>query len=203
MYDTEVPKWVFYAILVICCLTLIFSFYTLNQLNSIKSTLQPAGISVNDFLEKLTAHEELSAYKSMAPVNVVQITNNNIADLQGQIQGLDASYLGSYIIQYSDRMIIYDFEKDLITANLQLQAPESQLPADFFEKITKHAELQGVETEIPTGGVIDQESLTSLQQQFPDVYKDANVGDYLLRYSDRLIIYNYDKNEVIGAFSLG
>lgn len=203
MINSEVPKGVFYAILVICCLTLIVSFYTLNQMNSVKSTLQPAGTSVNEFLGKLTAHEELSAYKNMAPVNIVQITNNNIADLQAQIQGLDTSYLGSYIIQYSDRMIIYDFEKDTITANLQMQTPQSQLPADFFEKLVKHAELQGVETEIPTGGVIDQASLTSLQEQFPDVYNNANAGDYLLRYSDRIIIYNYERNEVIGAFELG
>ena len=194
-----------HSLLIICFLVLLgVSVYTLIQVNSIKTVLQPEGISVNEFLQKLTAHAELTDYKDIAPSNVVQITNNNIANLQGQIQGIDISYLGNYIVQYPDRIIIYNFETDQITANIQMQTPqEQQLPADFFEKLIKHAELQGVEAEAPTGGIIDQESLTSLKQQFPDVYSNANVGDYILRYTDRLVIYNYERNEVIGAFELG
>jgi len=202
-YHNKSQTWLFYTILIVCLLALGISAYTLIQVNSIKSVLQPAGIAINEFLGKLTAHSELTDYKDITPVNVVQITNNNIANLQSQIQGLDISYLGSYLVQYNDRIIIYDFEKDQIAANIQLQAPQAQLPADFFEKLAKHAELQGVETEAPTGGIIDEASLTSLRQQFPDVYQNANAGDYILRYSDRLIIFNYERNEVIGAFQLG
>lgn len=201
-YKNE-PKWLLYTTFIICLLVLGVSAYTLFQVYSVKSILQPAGISINEFLTKLTAHNELSAYKNIAPINIVRITNNNLANLQTQIQGLDISYLGSYVVQYNDRFVIYDFEKDQIVANLQLQMPQAQLPSDFFEKLTKHAELQGVEAETPTGGILDQASLTSLKQQFPDVYQNASVGDYLLRYSDRLIIYNYERNEVIGAFQLG
>jgi len=202
-YRNETQTRLHYTILIVCLLALGTSAYTLIQVNSIKSVLQPAGIAINEFLGKLTAHNELSDYKDIAPVNIVQITNNNIANLQSQIQGLDISYLGSYLVQYNDRIIIYDFERDQIAANIQLQAPQAQLPADFFEKLAKHAELQGVETEAPTGGIIDEASLTTLRQQFPDVYQNANAGDFILRYSDRLIIFNYERNEVIGAFELG
>lgn len=79
----------------------------------------------------------------------------------------------------------------------------SQLPADFFRMINVHPELQGLENEQPVGGQIDADSLSILKQQFPQVYANAKVGDYLLRYQTKLIIYDYNTDTIINAVALG
>jgi hypothetical protein len=66
-----------------------------------------------------------------------------------------------------------------------------------------HPELAGLENEQPVGGQIDQASLDTLRQQFPDVYADAKVGDFLLRCTTRLIIYDYNADTIVNAVNLG
>ena len=78
-----------------------------------------------------------------------------------------------------------------------------KLPSDLFTKLNLHPELMGLENEQPLGGQIDELSLETLKQQFPDVYADAKVGDYLLRYSTRLVIYDYNNDEIVNALNLG
>ena len=36
----------------------------------------------------------------------------------------------------------------------------------------------------------------------PDVYKDAKVGDALLRYTTALVIYDYNNDNVVNAVAL-
>ena len=79
---------------------------------------------------------------------------------------------------------------------------QQQMPQDFFAKLLQHPELQGVGQTQPQGGILDQASLASLKQQLPDVYKDALVGDYLLRYTDRLVIYNYQQDRIVNAVAI-
>jgi len=84
-----------------------------------------------------------------------------------------------------------------------LQQPQqAQLPADFFTKLNKHNELQGLQNQQPIGGQIDAASLAILKQQFPDVYANAKVGDFLLRYQTKLIIYDYNNNRIVNAVNL-
>lgn len=196
-----IPDIIGYLILIICIISLGISSYTLYE---IKKATQPApSIAINQFLAKLTAHNELANYKNIPPLNIIRIDNTNLANLQAQINGLDTSFIGSYVVQYTDRLVIYNLETDKILGNVPLQTQQQQqLPQDFFTKLLKHPELKGTEQTAPQGGIIDQASLQTLKQQLPDVYKDAKVGDYLLRYQDRLIIYNYQQDKIVNAVSL-
>jgi len=74
---------------------------------------------------------------------------------------------------------------------------------DFLSKLNTHPELQGLETEQPVGGQLDADSLNSLKQQFPDAYANAKVGDFLLRYTTMLIIYDYNADKIVNTINLG
>ena len=184
--------------------TLAVGVLILINTNQITGAAVSQTVNVNDFLSKLTSHDETRAYVGVAPVNIIQVDNNNIANLQTQINGLDSSYIGDFIVQYSDAIVVYDYNNDVIkdTINLQ-QAQQTQLPADFTSRLNTHPELSGLESEQPIGGQLDQASLDTLRQQFPQVYANAKVGDFLLRYTTRLIIYDYNADVVINAINLG
>jgi hypothetical protein len=192
-----------YLILIILAGTLGVSIYTLTEVRALKTVIIPETVSIEEFLQKLTSHDDLKNYKDIPPLNIMRIDSTNLGNLQAQINGLDATHIGKYIVQYTDRLVIFDFEGNNIIGNLAAQTqPEAQLPQDFFDKLAVHPELQGAETVNPSGGILDQSSLDTLKQRFPDVYKDANVGDYILRYPDRLILYNYQNDQIVGAFAL-
>ena len=193
-----------YAIILLILATFVVSVFALINIYQLKSELIPKTATPEQFLKKLISHPEMKAYIGAAPLNIIQINNNNLANLKSQINGIDATYLGNFIVQYTDRIIVYDYENDKIKGAVSLQQPQQgQLPADFFIKLNKHAELQGLQNEQPVGGQFDQSSLNTLNQQFPDVYKDAKVGDFLLRYKTRLIIYDYSTDKIITAVNLG
>ena len=143
-------------------------------------------------------------YVGVAPLNIIQVNNNNIANLQAQVNWLDLSYIWNFIIQYADKIVIYDYDNDKIKGAVSLQQPQqAQLSADFFTKLNKHAELQGLESQQPMGGQLDAASLNTLKQQFPDVYANAKVGDFLLRYQTKLIIYDYSQDKIVNVVNLG
>ena len=161
-------------------------------------------ISIEDFLSKLTSHPEAQAYVGVSPLNVIQINNNNLPNLQAQIAGLDTSYLGSFLVQYADAIVIYDYNKDVVRGTVALQQPQqASLPADFSAKLYAHPEASGLESEQPVGGQLDANSLATLMQQFPNVYANAKVGDFLLRYTTKLIIYDYNNDVIVNAVNLG
>ena len=193
-----------YLIFLSIIATLVISIFALVNIYELKKTIAPKTVNVNDFLKKLTAHNEMKGYVGVAPLNVIQINTNNIGNLQAQISGLDTSYVGNFIVQYTDRIIVYDYDNDKLKGSVSLQKPQqAQLPADFLAKLYKHAELQGLQSQQPVGGQLDQASLNTLKQQFSDVYANAKVGDFLLRYQTRLIIYDYSADQVVNAVNLG
>lgn len=192
-----------YLIVLSIIATLIVSIFALVNIYQIKNTLIPKTVNVNDFLKKLTSHSELKGYVGVAPLNIVQVNSNNFANLQSQIQGLDASFIGNFIVQYTDRIVVYDYDKDKIKATANLNQQQlAQLTADFFSKLNKHPELKGLQDQKPAGGQLDANSLATLKQQFSDVYKDAKVGDFLLRYPTKLIIYDYAADKIINSVNL-
>tara|TARA_Y100000294_G_scaffold176749_1_gene200074 strand:- start:921 stop:1583 length:663 start_codon:yes stop_codon:yes gene_type:complete len=198
-------KPVFHAVMFLLLLaTLTISVIALIKTNQITGAVVADTVNVNDFLQKLTSHDETKAYVGVSPLNIIQVNNNNIANLQSQITGLDSSYIGDFIVQYTDAIVIYDYDKDAIKATVSLQQPQQgQMPADFYTKLNVHPELQGLESEQPVGGQIDAATLATLQQQFPNVYTNAKVGDFLLRYSARLVIYDYNQDRIVNAVNLG
>ncbi len=188
-----------YFLIFLALSTLVVSAVSLLNTYELKKALIPKTINLKDFLNKLTSHTEMKSYAGVSPLNIVQINGNNIAGFQNQISGLDASYVGSFIVQYSDRIAVYDYENDKIKGNVNLQP---QLPSNMLAKLNKHAELSGLEKEQPVGGQLDETSLKSLQQQFHDVYKNAKVGDFLLRYQTKLIIYDYKQDKIVNSVNL-
>src|SRR3989338_9053491 len=83
-----------YLLLFLMAATLTVSILALSKADKLEKTLVPRTISMNDFLKKLTSHDEMKGYVGVAPLNIIQIHNNNLANLQSQIAGLDASYIG-------------------------------------------------------------------------------------------------------------
>ena len=192
-----------YAVILLVAAALVVSILALVNTYQLKSAIIPKIISPDQFLKKLTSHAEMKQYVGASPLNIVQINSNNLANLQSQISGLDTSYIGNFVVQYTDRVIVYDYENDKIKGSVSLQQPQqASLPADFFTKLNRHDELQGLQGEQPIGGQLDQKSLDTLNQQFPDVYKDAKVGDFLLRYKTRLVIYDYSTDKIVNAVNL-
>lgn len=184
--------------------TLIVGILVLLKTNQITgAAVAQQAISIEDFLSRLTSHPEAQAYVGVSPLNVIQINSNNLPNLQAQIAGLDMSYVGSFLVQYPDAIVIYDYDKDAVRGTVALQQPQqASLPGDFSAKLYAHPEASGLENEQPVGGQLDANSLATLRQQFPDVYANADVGDFLLRYSTKLIIYDYNKDIIVNAVNL-
>ena len=159
----------------------------------------------SDLLDKVVENPELAGYKGVQPLLVIKVNEQNLEDLKAQIQGIDESFIGDYIINYQDRIVIYDYEESTVKSIIPVEQPsqqQAQLPQDFNEKLMAHEELQGYEEEQPSGMLLDQESLEQLKQQYPTLYEDAEAGDVVLQYSDKLIIYNYQDDEIKNSFDL-
>ncbi len=184
--------------------TLVVGILILLKANQITgAAVAQQAISIEDFLSKLTSHPEAQAYVGVSPLNVIQINSNNLPNLQTQIAGLDISYLGGFLVQYTDAIVVYDYNNDAVRGTVRLQQPQqAALPADFSAKLNAHPELSGLGSEQPAGGQLDANSLSTLQQQFPNVYANAKVGDFLLRYSTKLIIYDYNNDAIVNAVDL-
>ncbi|MBL7056504.1 hypothetical protein ISS07_06325 [Candidatus Woesearchaeota archaeon] len=191
-----------YALAIVSVLALVLSIYALNSVNNLAS-LEQQQISVEDFLQKLTANEQMSSFVGVSPLNIVQVNVNNLPNLQAQIANLDTSYIGNFIVQYTDVLVIYDYDSNEIKGTVSLKQQQPQLPADFFTKLNVHPELQDLGAEQPVSGQIDEATLSTLQQQFPQVYENAKAGDFLVRYQARLVIYDYNSDQIINSVSLG
>ena len=198
-----------YALFVLVILSVIISVFAFINANHLKKIILTGNViasstaTANDFLKKLTSHNEMKDYVGVAPLNIVQINNNNLANLHAQISGLDSSYIGNFIVQYTDRIVVYDYANDRLRGVVSLQQPQQgQLSNDFFTKLNKHSELQGLQNQQPIGGQLDQTTLNTLKQQFPDVYANAKVGDFLLRYQTKLVIYDYNQDNIVKVVNL-
>jgi len=199
----EKPIFQYFKLLLIIA-TLAVGILVLLNTNQITGAVAADTVNVNDFLTKLTSHDETRAYVGVSPLNIIQINSNNIANLQTQINGLDTSYLGDFVVQYTDAVVIFDYNNNVIKGTVSLQQPQqAALPGDFFTRLNIHPELAGLEAEQPIGGQLDQASLDTLKQQFPNVYANAKVGDFLLRYTTKLIIYDSNADVIVNAVNLG
>ncbi len=200
----EVAPIIHYVTLVLVAISLVISVLAFLKVSAIENVAVPNTISVENFLKKLTSHEETKSLVGVSPLNVIEIAQGNLASLQSQIAGLDASFIGSYLIQYQDRVVVYDYQNDAIKGIVALQQQSNeQLAQDFIEKLYAHPETAGLQNEQPQGGQLDAQSLATLKQQFPEVYGNAKEGDFLLRYSTRLIIYDYANDRIVNAVDLG
>ena len=77
-----------YIKLVLIIATLVVGILILLKMNQITgAAVAQQTISIDDFLSRLTSHPEAQAYTGVSPLNVIQINNNNLANLQAQIAG--------------------------------------------------------------------------------------------------------------------
>lgn len=208
----DTPPIVHYATLVLVILSLVLSGMAYLKVNEIHNLAVPA--DPQDIHRQLSNNEGAESLQGQNPLGVQEITAGNLATLQSQIAGLDTSYVGDYLVQYQGVIVLYDPDDDVIrgtidTSQLQqaqqqqlTQQQQQQLAQDLFAKLYAHPEVAGLQGQQPQGGQLDQQTLASLQQQLPQVYGDAEVGDFLLRYSDRIVIYDYQNDEIINIVPL-
>ena len=160
-------------------------------INSLRLEPAPA-----DLLDKLTAHANLASYKGVTP-QIIKINSENVDQLRQQIAALTSQHIGQYILNYPDRLVVYDYDKDTISLNVEKpQAQNTAIPADFFQKLLAHPEVKGNENTSPSGGLVDQALLNQLKGVSEDLYNNAAIGDYALSYPDKIIIYNYQQDKV-------
>ena len=151
-----------------------------------------------DFVQKLTAHPETSGYANQNPT-ITQLTADQIAQgKQANAQLFANAKAGDYLLQWADLVLIYDYNADKIVATFKPQTA----PADFLTKLTAHTELSSYAGETPRVSIITQDALPQLKQQFPNLYSNAKAGDYVVRYTGKLVIYNYESNKIVDIFDL-
>jgi hypothetical protein len=203
MAKNQPQTYLLYAVLIISVLMLFASVASLINLYELKKALVPKSINIKEFIEKLSSHPEMKNYAGVDPLNILQINNNNYPNLQAQIRGLNVSHIGNFIVQYNDRLVIYDYNNDKITGGADLQQQtQVQLPEDFFTKLNKHSELKDLQNQKPAVAQLDSESLDTLKQQFPQTYAKAKEGDFILRYEKKLVIFDYKQNKIVNVVDL-
>lgn len=126
------------SIIVLIIFVIVLLGYNIYQVNSIKKLI-PKPISVNELLSRLTDKQDFLGYKNTEPVNILQVSTQNLAPLSNEIPGLDETYLGNFVIVYQDRIIVYDFEQDIVKINTPLirTAPKSETNGNFEEEVNK------------------------------------------------------------------
>ncbi len=197
----DIPPTIHYLTLVLVIVSLVFSAWSFVKIAEIEKAAIPATVDLGEFLGKLAAHEEAREYAGVNPLNVVQISQNNLGNFQAQIAGLDTSYLGSYLVQYANAIIIYDFAQDKIRGKVALPQPSQGLQ-EVVAKLHAHPEMAPLQGEQPQGGQLDAATLATLKQQLPDVYANAREGDFLFRYSTGIVIYDYASDRIVNTASL-
>jgi hypothetical protein len=185
-----------YSVLVFLVLltTLALSMMAFYNSKQLKDFIIPKPLDVEDFMAKLKAHPEMSQL-SENPLNIVQVTSANLPNLQAQIGNLDTSFLGSFLVQYKDFIVVYNYLNDTVKGTIDLRP---LFPQDFFEKLLKHPELKAYQSQQPSGGgVLDQTTLDTIKQQQPDIFRNAQVGQYLVIYQDRVFVVDYEKDRIV------
>ena len=125
----------------------------------------------------------------------------DLKKIQSQIEDINEDHLGSYVLAYPDRIIVYNYEDDVIILRRDVQQ-QAQLPQDFFIKLFAHPELRGYETKSPTGGRLSEESVQQLAEINPELADSALPGDFILNFPDKTFIYNYEKDILKAEYSI-
>jgi hypothetical protein len=71
---------------------------------------------------------------------------------------------------------------------------------NLFERLNSFSQLKGKEPLEITK--LTQEEIDIKSQQYPVIYSDAKEGDYLIKYENLLVLYDYQNNEIKKEFNL-
>lgn len=154
-----------------------------------------------DFDEKLYSHEQISNFKDLN-AEVLKISTQNIETLKQQLIGLDESYLGKYIVNYGTFILVYDYDNDTIDSIVPINTQEQGTVNELLTKLMAHSEMSDVQGQTPEGGQLNAETLAQLRESFPQIYNDAEVGDFVLRYEKKLVIYNFETDTIKKIFNV-
>ena len=119
---------------------------------------------------------------------------------------------GDYVLQYPNLIEIYDFEEDKIVkqfpvTNMDLSQPQGPvggqiggaqpgLPADFLSKLAVHTGRGGNPV---VAQIMDVEMLKAEQ---PAIYEGAKNGQFVVQYSDLLVVYDYEADALVKSFPI-
>ncbi len=151
-----------------------------------------------DFVTKLLAHTELASHSNENPT--ITLLDQAAID-QGKTANAEffaSAKSGQYLLQWTDLFIVFDYETDKIVSMFQ---PE-RAPDDFLPKLTAHSEMAGYVSQVPRISRISASVLPQLKEQFANIYANAKADDYVVRYNDRLVIYDYAADKIVDMFSL-
>jgi hypothetical protein len=105
---------------------------------------------------------------------------------------------GDKVIGFADRMIIYNEDEHRII--YEGKSPVQIQQDQYLEKLKPILESVAKHTDINQSFVPRLLTVTdpeSLQEQQPEIYEDAQAGDQVLVYNDRVIIYRPSTDEII------
>lgn len=194
-------KQMMHVLLILVIISLALSIYSAVSVYSVQKFLEPSRIDIDQFVKRLSGHDELSAYEGVTPLNIIQVTQDNLPALQSQIQGLNVNFLGRFLVQYPDAIIVYDYHDNEVISVVSFDGGQD-MPDDFFQKLYAHPEVQGLEGLQPVGGILDPQTLSALQNQFPGAYEDVEAGHYLLRYPQVIVIFDYENDAIVAIIPL-
>ncbi|MDP7141449.1 MAG: hypothetical protein QF362_01305 [Candidatus Woesearchaeota archaeon] len=146
-----------------------------------------------DLLLKLIAHEGLENYANQQP-NIIEITSQNLENLKQQINGIDETQIGNYIVSYQDLVLLYDYMQDTVLDSIRFEA----VPQDLLLKLTAHDEMQAYKEVDPFNMVIvKQDNLQALQQQIGGL-DETHIGAFIISYPDnRVVMYDYVNDAIL------
>jgi len=78
----------------------------------------------------------------------------------------------------------------------------------YIIRMSSTVDEEEIKTEIlnelglETADIIKLENINELKEEYPIIYKEARAGDYRIRTSSALIIYNYENKEIIKRFDV-
>lgn len=105
---------------------------------------------------------------------------------------------GDLMLEYPLLTLIYDEKTKKVVGKFEMKAT----PADFAAKLSAHAEMKNYLSKSPQIILIDASNLASLGNQVQGLTQ-ADIGNYLLAYSDVIFLYDYNNDKIKDMFTIG
>lgn len=105
---------------------------------------------------------------------------------------------GDRIIRFSDRMIIFNEGENKIVyeGKSPVQMQQEQLTADLQSVLSEVSQLTTINPQARPQ-LLTVAKPEELKKQNPEVYKDVELGDRVLLYTDRVIIYRPTEKKIV------
>ena len=154
---------------------------------------------VQELLNQFSSLQGLEQYKNVDPLTIVQINEQNMANLRQQIAGITNAHLGEFIIEYPDAIFIYDAQEGSFARIISRQEETINL---ILQRLSSHAELGGLRQITPAIGEISNKSLIGLKTQYPSYFNDVRAGQLLVRYPRHLVVYDAQADVIQKIFTI-